>query len=850
MQKKLNLAVLAMCCAPAAYAQSDSIGYHSEASSEAAFTFTEAQLGEDDDMSQNVTIVNSNTNVYASEVGYLFSPVRFRYRAFNQKYSDVFINGAPMNDMENGQFRYSLIGGINQQTKNLDSALPFEDTAYGMTAMGGSSNYDFRAGRMPSGHRLALAGANRNYTLRGMYSYASGISERGWAFAGALTYRWARQGYVEGTFYNSLSYYLGVQKFWGSRHALSFAAWGNPTERASQGASTDEAYWLANDNQYNPYWGYQNGKKRNSRVVNDFAPTALLTWDWNINSSTKLTTSLQGRYSMYKSTKLNYNGENPQPDYWKNLPSSNYNVWDPTDANNTDDAVEKWQEAYEYWTASKANRQINWDRLYWGNVQASANGRDAIYYVQAKHNDNLNLTLSSALTKQFTPKNRLSAGISLATNKGMHYQTMDDLLGADYFHNVNTYAIGTYPASDQRVQYDLNHPDAAVGNGDRFGYDYNLLVNKGQAWATYAEDFGPLHYSLSGRIGYTSMQRDGKMRNGLAADNSYGKSRTAQFVDGGMKFGSSLNLGRGNAVTFGIGYEHRAPQASTAFASPEINNDFVAGLKNERVFSTELGYMFQNSWLHANINAFYSRMTNVTEWQCFYFDDENSFTYNSITGLRKANYGIEAGLKFRLASYLDLKAVGTLSDAKNLGNSHVRYMLSNSGSYVDDELYSKDMRESGTPLTAASLGLSYHQGGWFVDLDCNYYDRIYLSYSTYHRYSKVMKNSSAFDIDENGNQIVKDGYLDQAKGKGGFMLDGSIGRSIYLKHGSLSINLTVSNILNNRRLCTGGYEQSRADYSVDSDGNYSKDRTYKFSKNPKKFYALGANGMLNIAYKF
>ena len=63
MQKKLNLAVLAMCCVPAAYAQTDSIGYHSEASNEAAFTFTEAQLGEDDDMTQNVTIVNSNTNI-------------------------------------------------------------------------------------------------------------------------------------------------------------------------------------------------------------------------------------------------------------------------------------------------------------------------------------------------------------------------------------------------------------------------------------------------------------------------------------------------------------------------------------------------------------------------------------------------------------------------------------------------------------------------------------------------------------------------------------------------------------------------------------------------------------------
>ena len=35
---------------------------------EQAFTFTEAQLGEDDDMSQNVTIIHSNNNIFASQV--------------------------------------------------------------------------------------------------------------------------------------------------------------------------------------------------------------------------------------------------------------------------------------------------------------------------------------------------------------------------------------------------------------------------------------------------------------------------------------------------------------------------------------------------------------------------------------------------------------------------------------------------------------------------------------------------------------------------------------------------------------------------------------------------------------
>ena len=850
MQNKLKLAVMALCYSPLAFAQSDSIGLKGAVMSESAFTFTEAQLGEDDDMSSNVSIINSNSNIYASEVGYLFSPMRFRYRAFDQKYNDIYINGTPINDMESGQFRYSWVGGLNQQTRNMESALPFESNNFSMTGMGGSNNYNFRPASMPVGHRFTLSGANRSYTLRGMYTFNSGLNSKGWAFSANVTYRWANEGYVEGTFYNSLSYFLGVQKVFGDgSHSLSLVTWGNPTERASQGAGTDEMYWLANDRYYNPYWGYQNGKKRNSRVVHDYSPTALLTWDWKIDDETKLTTSLLGKYTMYESTKLNYNNsDNPHPNYWKNMPSSYYDVWDETNIGyRTPQALADWNRAYDFWTSSKANRQINWDRLYYANQGAAAQGQDAMYYIQAKHNDALTLTFASTLNKQLGKDKQWNLGIVAATNKGMHYQTMEDLLGATTYHNINTYALGTYDRNSDEIQYDLNHRDAVVGVGDKFGYDYNLLVNNAKIWSSYTENFGILHYTFAAKLGYTSMQRDGKMRNGLAANNSYGKSKTAEFIDGGFKFNSSLNLGGGNTLTFGIGYEHRAPQARTAFASPEINNDFVTDLKNERIFSTELGYQFENAWLHANLNAYYSHMNHVTDWQNYYFDDINSFSYVSLTGIKKEYYGLEAGLRFKVTSAFDINLLGTISDAKIRNNSHVRYMNSTSAEYTDEIVYNKGMRDSGTPLTAASLGLSYHSGGWYIDLNCNYYDRIYLSYSPSYRYASTLdaredaKNGSVYDNDDN----IKASALEQAQGHGGFMLDGSIGRSIYLKRGMLSINLMVTNILNNRNLCTGGYEQSRSDYT-----NAGNVRAYKFSRNPMKFYAYGTNGMLNITYRF
>lgn len=849
MHNKLIIAVAALCYTPLAMAQNDSIGRKGAVMSETAFTFTEAQLGEDDDMSQNVSIINSNSNIYASEVGYLFSPMRFRYRAFDQKYNDIYINGTPINDLETGQFRYSWVGGLNQQTRNMESAMPFEGNRFSMPGMGGSNNYNFRPASMPAGHRLTLSGANRNYTLRGMYTFNSGLNNKGWAFSANVTYRWASEGYVEGTFYNSLSYFFGVEKVFGDgQHSLSLVTWGNPTERASQGAGTDEMYWLANDRYYNPYWGYQNGKKRNSRVVNDYSPTAMLTWDWTIDHNTKLTTSLLGKYTMYQSTKLNYNNaDNPHPNYWKNMPSSYYDVWDDTDeANRTPQALEDWNRAYTFWTSSKANRQINWDRLYYSNNQAAAQGQDAIYYIQAKHNDALTLTLASTLNKQLKKKMLWNVGIMASTNKGMHYQTMEDLLGATTYHNINTYALGTYDRNSDEIQYDLNHRNAIIGEGDRFGYDYNLFVNNAKAWTSFSHDWGILHYTIAGKIGYTSMQRDGKMRNGLAANNSYGKSGVAQFLDGGVKLGTSFNLGRGNTLTVGAGYETRAPQARTAFASPEINNDYVTNLKNEKVFSAEIGYQLQTSWLHANINAYYSYLTDVTDWQNYYFDDINSFSYVSLTNIKKVYSGVEAGLRFKVTSSFDINLIGQISEAKITNNSNVRYMNSTSAQYTDEIVYNKDMRDAGTPLTAASLGLSYHKGGWFIDLNCNYYDRIYLSYSPSYRYASTLDTRQIVTgniYDNDGNVLPS--AVEQAKGKGGFMVDGSIGRSIYLKRGSLSINLMVTNILNNQNLCTGGYEQSRSDYT--NSGNI---RAYRFSKNPMKFYAYGTNGMLNITYRF
>ena len=816
------------------------------------FIFTESQLGENDDMTSDVIRINSNNNIYLSQIGWAWSGIWFKYRALDNRYNDVYLNGVQVNNPENGRFSYSSIGGINDAVRNKEDVSVFEANNYSFNGIGGSSNYNLRASQMPAGHKVTVSGANRNYTLRGMYSYGTGLSKEGWAFFGTVGYRWANMqtAAVKGTFYNSFSFFMAAQKVINAKHSVNLAAWCNPTERAVAGATTDEASWLANDYLYNPNWGYQNGQKRASRVVKSFEPSFLFTWDYNIKENMKLTTSAFLKLSEYKSSNLYYSGTNPKPDYWKRFPSYNYNTWGDWNSENND--ADAFWASYDNWQ-NESYRQINFDDLYFANMQLNKIGADAIYWIEARHNNHLMTNLSS--TYEWNPKKgvKWNVGMQLLSNRGSHYKTMEDLLGGKYFHNTNTHLVGDYQQTAEEAMYDVNHGYQRIIEGDRFGYDYNLWNQDVKLWTSLSMDRDIQHNYVTARIGGRRMWRDGFMRNGLFQDNSYGKSGTAHFLDGGLKMGTILNLGKGHAISAGVVYEIKAPGAYVAFMCPEMNNDYVQNLRNEKVVNAELGYAISNKWLRLNLSGYYYYMHDGNDWQQFFNDDSHSFTYNSLSGIKKEYYGVELGMRIKVASNLDLVALGTYSDAKFIEDTEVYWMNSNTTQMNHDICHNKGMREGGTPLTAASIGLNYRIKRWYLGVMGNYYDRIYLSYSPNMRYESTLKIAERYD-ENTGEYDVPE----QAKGKGGFVLDVSIGRQFHVAHHPLSVNLQLCNLTNRRNVTTGGYEQSRSNYSVKerADANNGtqfvkdKERSYQFDKNPKKYYMLGLNFMLNVNYRF
>lgn len=902
MNKGVKILAAACCLATGASAQhqSDSVSVEN---SNVDFTISESQLDEDVDVSQTASsFIGPDDDPYLSEVGYLFSPMRFRVRGYDNMYEQTYMNGLLLNDIEGGRFSYGMIGGMNDAVRNKEAVMGFGFNNFGVPYVGGATSINTRASQFAQGSKLSLSGCNRNYVARGMFTHATGLMENGWAFAGLVGYRWAKEGAIEGTFYNALSYFLSAQKRFNDRHSLSLVTFGAPTERAQQGASTEEAYWLANSHYYNPNWGYQGGEKRNARVVESFEPTAILTWDWNIDDNSRLVTAAGGRYSLYSVSALGWGGDayDPRPDYYKNLPSSIFDVYDP-EINNPGFLeehpyyVDQYNSLVAHWRGSKANRQINWDRMYYVNRHNEAKGGEALYYLERRHNDQLVGTLSSTFTHDINAHNKIATGFWWNVTKGMHYKTMDDLLGGTRFTDVDKFAAKDYGPASQEAQNDLNHPNRQISEGDKFGYNYNILVQKARFWAQYNYTKGLFDINLAGHVEGTSMERDGKMRNGRADENSYGKSGVARFGSGGAKAKISFRPWANHTFTLAGGYESKAPLARNSFVAPRLHNNFVNGLKNEDVFSGELSYKFRFGNFSGKLSGYYTHFLDQVEQTAYYNDQHSTFTYLTMNGIEKRHYGFEAALEYQVNSNLSFNLVGTISEAQYINNpdAQISYegvkqeQIAKLNTYKNPvtkeamplKVIADGMRISGTPLTAVSLGANYNTKGWFFEANLNYYDRVYVGFSQYRRLNSTYavagnvhvptlnaEGQYVFDVDEatlkqnggilfdqNGNEL-RTYAADQEKFDDGLMLDLSIGKFIRLNKGkSLSINLSLNNITNNRNMRTGGYEQNRDDsYYTESGGEASKgeNKAYKFSKNSKYYYANPFNFFLNVGFRF
>ena len=346
----------------------------------------------------------------------------------------------------------------------------------------------------------------------------------------------------------------------------------------------------------------------------------------------------------------------------------------------------------------------------------------------------------------------------------------------------------------------------------------------------------------SAHVEGTTMERYGHMRNGRAMEFSKGSSGTAGFLGAGTKLAITLPFNAYNTLSFGGGYENRAPLAYNSFIAPRMRNDFVRGLTNEDILNAEISYNLNIGPVNAKVSGYGTLIKNSVEQNAFYNDQQSQFTYLTMTGVDKLHYGLEAAIVYNITSSLSINAIASVGDAEYLNNANGFLISENEKVVLKDKVYMKGVKLDGTPLTALSLGADYNIKGWYLSANVNYYDRIYIDASKYARLASVVGEPV---IDATTGEERLD-IPSQYKGKGGFIVDASIGKSISLRGGKkLNLNLSLSNLLNNQKLITGGYEQNRDDSYADG-----SERTYKFSKNPYLYYANAFNFYLNIGFRF
>lgn len=805
-----------------------------EVKQEIVLQLSETELNSDEAKStQNVSgALSSKGDIYASQTNFAFSPMRFRTRGYDQDFESTYINGIYFNGLERDNFNFSSLGGLNDAFRNQEEINGIAPTSFSYGNLGSATNINTKASVYAAGSKASFAYTNRAYKLRGQYTYATGLMPNGWAFAASAVVRWADKGIVQGTFYQSAGYFLSAEKVFNSRHSLSLVTFGAPTQRAQQGAVTQEVYDLAGSIYYNPYWGYQEGKVRNSRIVKSFDPTAILTHDFKIDENQRLRSGLAYHYSMYSNSALNfYNAPDPRPEYYRNLPSFQ------TDSTTKSVVTDMWKNDLN-------TSQINWGSLYQANYRnnlADPNG-SAKYSLERRHNDLMETALNSTYTNQLSKELKLTAGVEGKISKAMHYKTMDDLLGGNQWIDIDQFAERDFPTNSNVIQNDLNNPNAVVKVGDIFGYNYDINILHGAAFAQNEWVLPQLDIFYAGQVTYTQFSRYGHMKNGRAEAlnvNSYGQGKTWFTADPSLKAGATYKIDGRNRLSVNVQAEKRAPGVDNAYISQRIK-DTAVPMESEKVLSYDVNYNFTFSSVRGRISGFRTHSLDGIELNGYYDDINQTFVNHVLTKVNKLYQGVEAGISFKLNSSFTFSLAGTIADYHYTDNAQGVLSFEN-GVKADqwDQVMIKNVKLSTGPQTAGSAKLSYFNSKmWFVDLTLNYFDRNYLDVSPL-RLTK--SNMALYTTDEIMNALGT-----QEKLKGGYLLDASVGKVIYLKNRhSLNINLSASNILNNTNMISGGYSQSR----LPLNGAIIDMNT--LNKFPSKYYyAWGFNMFLNIGYKF
>jgi hypothetical protein len=417
--------------------------------------------------------------------------------------------------------------------------------------------------------------------------------------------------------------------------------------------------------------------------------------------------------------------------------------------------------------------------------------------------------------------------------KGFHFNVVEDLLGGDFWLDVDKYASEEPTVITDESQSDLRNPNRIVKAGDRYSHDYTANVNNYNLFAQGDFTYSRIDFFVGGMASYTGFWRTGNMQNGHFPDNSYGDSEKMQFTNGGIKAGLVWKInGKNYLSASGTGLT-RAPFFWNSFISPRTRNQIISGLESEKILGGEVSYLLRMNSVKSRLTVYYTQFNDQSWSRSFYHEDLNTFVNYMMTNVDEIHTGIEFGIEANVTSAITLSGVLGMGEFYYTSRPEATISRDNDSQILSNrEVFIKNYYVGGMPQTIASAGIKYNSPRyWWVGMNANYYGNIYLEINPDRRTQEAVSNLTEEDI-----RLQQ--LLDQEKLDNGFTIDLYGGKSWKIENYYIGINLNITNLLNNTDLTSGGYEQFRYDPS-DID---------KFP--PKYYYLYGRNFYLNIYFRF
>jgi len=628
-------------------------------------------------------VLKSTPGVYATKSGGGFGDGRINLRGFDSENVAVMINGVPVNDMENGRVFWSNWAGLGDVTSSMQVQRGLGAARLAVPSIGGTINILTKTTDIEEGGNVMTTLGNDGFTKFGV-TYSTGLTDTGWA-ATVSASKTDGDGYVRGTQFSGVNYFLNVSKQINDQHKLSFTAFGAKQSHGQrQNRQLIDTYRRSEDGiKYNSDWGYKNGQV--TFIEDNFyhKPQISLNHYWDLTDKTSISTAAYASFgSGGGGGTLGSDSEAPGFEG-----DGRFKFQDP---------------AYRIGEFGP----LDFDRIVDENIANGANGSSAA--LRASRNDHNWFGILSTLSTDLTDDLVLLAGLDYRNYTGFHFREVTDLLGGEFIINeddVNN-ATGVSKVGD-KVSYNNDGKVGWLGVFTQLEYDVNENFNT----------FIALNASN------TSYQRKDyfNYENG----NPLQETDVYNFFGYGAKGGANYRINSKHNVFVNLGYFEKAANFDAVF--PNFNNEEInSEAENQKITSFEVGYGYRSERLSANVNLYRTSWRDRTETVGFQLNpDETGFA--NILGVNAVHQGIEVDFVYKATDKLNITGMVSLGDWRWEDDVRDVQILNEEQEVIDTvDLFIADTPVGDAAQTTFALGLDYRFASKTrFSIDYNYFDRLY-----------------------------------------------------------------------------------------------------------------------------